>query len=179
MVLDGGPCEVGLESTVLDCTAAAPTILRPGGVTQEMLATLLPEVAVAGSYMTGDALAPRAPGMKYRHYAPSAPLVLLPHEPSGSASELIRAVTTALAQGKKVGAIVALETAPLLPHGVIVATCGSREKRNQAAAKLYETLRYFDTHPVDVIFTEAVPETGIGRALMNRLRKAASSEEEG
>lgn len=179
MVLDGGPCEVGLESTVLDCSAKVPTILRPGGVTQEMLAECLPQVAAAGDCDEIESDTPRAPGMKYRHYAPSAPLVLLPHEPTGNAAELIRAVTTALAQGKNVGAIVALENASLLPQGVVVATCGSKEKRSQAAARLYEALRFFDKHPVDLIFMESVPEKGIGRALMNRLKKAASSFGEG
>ena len=179
LVLDGGPCEVGLESTVLDCTAHVPTILRPGGVTLEMLSLLLPQLAAAGVCRTGEVAAPRAPGMKYRHYAPAAPLVLLPHDASGSADALIRAVTSALEQGKKVGAIVALETVPLLPPGVSAAPCGSRKVRSQAAAGLYEALRFFDKHPVDVIFTEAVPETGIGRALMNRLHKAASSFWEG
>ena len=174
MVLDGGPCEVGLESTVLDCTSALPTILRPGGVTQEMLSARLPQVAISGINQT-DAATPRAPGMKYRHYAPSAPLVLLAHDPSGSAAKLISAVTAALGQGKKTGVIVARETAPLMPAGVTIAACGSREQRKQTAAGLYEALRFFDRHPVDVIFMEAVPETGIGRALMNRLYKAASS----
>ena len=179
MVLDGGACEIGLESTVLDCTAAIPTILRPGGVTQEMLAECLLQVTVAGGNNETGSDTPRAPGMKYRHYAPSAPLILLPYEPAGNAGELIRAVKAALAQGKTVGAIVAMENASLLPREVIVATCGSKGKRSQAAAKLYEALRFFDKNPVDVIYMESVPEKGIGRALMNRLNKAASSYWEG
>ena len=179
MVLDGGPCEVGLESTVLDCSAKIPTILRPGGVTQEMLSECLLQVTVAGGNKETESDTPRAPGMKYRHYAPSAPLILLPYEPAGNAGELIRAVKAALAQGKTVGAIVEMENASLLPREVIVATCGSKGKRSQAAAKLYEALRFFDKNPVDVIYMESVPEKGIGRALMNRLKKAASSYWEG
>jgi len=80
MVLDAGPCDVGLESTVLDCVAQPPVILRPGGVTQEMLEECLSSVRSAGQGSAAENAVPRAPGMKYRHYAPSAPLVLFPSE---------------------------------------------------------------------------------------------------
>ena len=184
MVLDAGPCEVGLESTVLDCVSQPPTILRPGGVTQEMLEAHLSQVRAAGRQNVGDKTVPRAPGMKYRHYAPAAPLVLFP---AGSAEAwrnylarpLIQAVSAALQTGKTVGAVVSEELADLLPPGVTLAIYGSRERPAENAAGLYEALRFFDDHPVDVIFAEGVREEGIGRALMNRLYKAASSVGEG
>ena len=184
MVLDAGPCEVGLESTVLDCVSQPPTILRPGGVTQEMLEAHLSQVREAGRQNVGDTTTPRAPGMKYRHYAPAAPLVLFP---AGSAEAwrnylarpLIQAVSAALQTGKTVGAVVSEELADLLPPGVTLAIYGSRERPAENAAGLYEALRFFDDHPVDVIFAEGVREEGIGRALMNRLYKAASSVGEG
>ena len=175
MVLDAGPCDVGLESTVLDCSSAVPTILRPGGVTQEMLEECLPKLAAAGARAVNDAETPRAPGMKYRHYAPSAPLVLFECKSADAPAKLADAAVKALSQGKRVGAIVSQETARILPAGVTVVSYGKRGRREQAAARLYEALLYFDRQPVDVILAEGVPEKGIGRALMNRLYKAASS----
>ena len=179
MVLAAGPCDVGLESTVLDCVSQPPAILRPGGVTQEMLEKCLTQVCSAGRRTTADISVPRAPGMKYRHYAPAAPLFLFPVGPAAtydeSSGKLISAVKTAIREGKTVGAIVSDELAGRLPAGVITAVYGSRERPARAAAGLYEALRFFDTHPVDAIFAEGVREEGIGRALMNRLYKAASS----
>ena len=185
MVLDAGPCDVGLESTVLDCVSNPPTILRPGGITQEMLEGCLAQVRASGRKNVDDATVPRAPGMKYRHYAPAAPLVLFPAGAAGAltdpSDQLMSALSAALEEGKTVGAIVSDELAARLPAGVTTAVYGSRERPGRAAAALYEALRYFDAHPVDIIFAEGVPEEGIGRALMNRLYKAASSvgEEQG
>ena len=180
MVLDAGPCDVGLESTVLDCASQPPTILRPGGVTEEMLEKCLTQVRSAGRLTEDDASVPRAPGMKYRHYAPAAPLVLFPAGFAAAAEPvsdglLLSALSAAIQVGKNVGAVVSTELAAKLPAGVSVATYGSRECPEESAAGLYEALRFFDTHPVDVIFAEGVREEGIGRALMNRLYKAASS----
>lgn len=183
MVLDAGPCDVGLESTVLDCVSQPPAILRPGGVTQEMLEECLRQVRVTGRSTIDDTTAPRAPGMKYRHYAPVAPLILFP---IGSGAQvatveksLVAAATAAIRGGKTVGVIIPAELAGSLPTGVTAAVYGSRERPMEVAAGLYEALRFFDTHPVDVIYAEGVLEEGIGRALMNRLYKAASSVREG
>jgi len=181
MVLDAGPCDVGLESTVLDCSAQPPTILRPGGVTQEMLESCLIQVRSAGRSKVDDAAVPRAPGMKYRHYAPAAPLVLFPvgsgSAVTNSSDQLLAALIAGISEGKAVGAVVSAELAERLPPGVTIAVYGSRKCPAETAAGLYEALRFFDTHPVDVIFAEGVREEGIGRALMNRLYKAASSVE--
>ena len=175
MVLDGGACEIGLESTVLDCTAAIPTILRPGGVTQEMLAVCLGQVQASGEGRMETTAVPRAPGMKYRHYAPAAPLRLFSCDAIEGEAGLLQQLRAAQRSGRKVGAVVSPETAMLLPNDVEIAIHGSRKSPAAAAAGLYQALRWFDTHPVDVIFAEGVPEKGIGRALMNRLHKAAGS----
>ena len=175
MVLDGGACEVGLESTVLDCTAEVPTILRPGGVTQEMLQFFLGQVQASGEERMERAEVPKAPGMKYRHYAPAAPLRLFSSDAIEGEFGLLRQLQAVQSAGKKVGAVVSPETAMLLPSGVEIAIHGSRKTPAAAAAGLYQALRWFDTHPVDVIFAEGVQEQGIGRALMNRLYKAAGS----
>lgn len=179
MVLDSGACSVGLESTVLDCSSTAPTILRPGGVTQEMLLEYLPQLIAAKSRAVNDSGSPKAPGMKYRHYAPNAPLMLFACENSDTMETLLQTAKQSLDQGKKVGAIVSEETVKRLPPEVIAVSYGPRMQCEQAATVLYEALRYFDKNPVDMILAEGLPEQGIGRALMNRLHKAASSVVEG
>jgi len=175
LVLDGGTCDVGLESTVLDCTTEPPTILRPGGVTQEMLEQCLPQVRISGQDKLDAKTTPRAPGMKYRHYAPSAPLILFGYDQVEGGPGLLAGLNQAVRDGKRVGAVVSREVAAMLPAGVEVAIHGSRQDPTGAAAGLYQALRWFDSHPVDLIFAEGVLERGIGRALMNRLTKAASS----
>jgi L-threonylcarbamoyladenylate synthase len=122
-----------------------------------------------------EAAAPRAPGMKYRHYAPAAPLVLFSHDSIQGKKGLLERLREAQQAGKKIGAIVSVEVAALLPDGIEVSIYGSNRNPAEAATGLYQALRWFDTHPVDIIFAEGVLECGIGRALMNRLCKAASS----
>lgn len=175
IVLDGGVCDVGLESTVLDCTTDCPTILRPGGVTLEMLQDLLGSVRHADAKDAETQTAPRSPGMKYRHYAPQAPLMLFQPDQIEGEAGLLAVVRQNLRGGKTVGALVSSEVLPLLPPQVRAFVHGSRQNPAEAAATLYRGLRWFDRQSVDLIVAEGVPETGIGRALMNRLAKAAVS----
>jgi L-threonylcarbamoyladenylate synthase len=172
MVLDAGPCSIGVESTVVDCTTPVPTVLRPGGITVEMLLATLGEVEIdpALAHAVG---VPRAPGMKYRHYAPAAPLELVEGSYPAVAEVLRQQVERQLAAGKRVGAVVSAETAPQLPAAAVAAVYGSRQDPDAVAAGLYIALRRFDSEPVDVIFAEGIAETGLGLAVMNRLRKAA------
>lgn len=173
LILDGGPCEVGLESTVVDCTTPVPTLLRPGGITREMLLAVLGELELDRN-LSDQASAPRSPGMKYTHYAPAAPMLLIDALPPADTSGLLlREVHAALAAGKRVGAVTSAETARLLPAAVQTAVYGPRDDQAQIAGRIYTCLRQFDHSPVDVIIGEAVAETGIGLAIMNRLRKAA------
>ncbi|MBP2645523.1 MAG: Sua5/YciO/YrdC/YwlC family protein [Firmicutes bacterium] len=170
-IIDAGPCGIGVESTVVDCTTPVPTLLRPGGITMEMLLEVLGEVEyqpIKGE----DTKAPRAPGMKYKHYAPLAPMVLYEGDSAQVAKAIADASKIAL-ESKRVGAIVSNETAALLEKGVQVADYGSRYRPEEVAAGLYEALRYFDSEPVDVIYAEGIDEFGLGLAVMNRLRKAA------
>ncbi len=169
MVIDSGPCDIGVESTVVDCTTPVPTLLRPGGITLEMLIETLGEVEVDPG-LGGNAV-PRSPGMKYTHYAPAAPLILLEGEAPAQAAVLAAEIRKAQAEGKRVGAVIAAETA--VPSGVAAAVYGSRYSPEEIAANLYNALRYFDSEPVDIIFAEGTEETGLGLAVMNRLRKAA------
>ncbi len=171
-VLDAGPCSIGVESTVIDCTTPIPTILRPGGITPNMVRELLGEVDIDPA-LAGGAVKPKAPGMKYRHYAPEAPVLLFEGDPKKVEAALLSKVLISLLEGKAVGALVSLETAKLLPAKIELEIYGSRERPREVAANLFAKLRSFDTKKVDIIYAEGILEEGIGIAVMNRLRKAA------
>lgn len=171
-VVDGGPCDIGVESTVVDCTTPVPTILRPGGITLEQLVEVLGEVELDKALLGANTV-PRAPGMKYTHYAPVAPMTLLEGRYEFIRAALPQRAAEALALGQRVGALVSEETLPLLPSGVVAMSYGSRKRPEEIAANLYTALRFFDDKNVDLIWGEGIPEDGIGLAVMNRMRKAA------
>ncbi len=172
LVIDAGPCGIGVESTVVDCTTPVPTLLRPGGVTMEMLIETLGEVEVDPA-LGGEDFVPRAPGMKYAHYAPAAPMTLYEGEAPVVATAIAGEAGRLTATGRRVGAVVSAETARLLPREAVAAVYGVRGDLEAAAAGLYSALRLFDAEPVDMILAEGVDEAGLGLAVMNRLRKAA------
>ncbi|WP_236687424.1 L-threonylcarbamoyladenylate synthase, partial [Geobacillus sp. ZGt-1] len=165
-VIDGGPTGVGVESTVLDCSGGVPTILRPGGVTKEALIEAIGRVEEAAA--VDDEAAPKAPGMKYTHYAPKAPLWIV----AGPPAFLQRLVDESRAEGKTVGVLTTEENRDQYAADVVL-PCGTRQALETVASRLYDTLRRFDETNVDLIYSEAFPEEGIGAAIMNRLRKAA------
>ena len=171
-IIDGGPTTVGLESTVLDLTVEPPVILRPGGVSQEAIEQIIGPVQADTSLKKAKE-APKAPGMKYKHYAPEASLVICP----GTPVEIARQLKTALAQEKRpLGLLLSEETAALLPDlpsGVSVRILGRRSQPETLAHELFDALRWFDQQPAEVIYTESFPNEQIGAALMNRLKKAA------
>ncbi|MBP2651084.1 MAG: Sua5/YciO/YrdC/YwlC family protein [Firmicutes bacterium] len=171
IVVDAGPCGIGVESTVVDCTTPVPTLLRPGGVTLEKLLAVLGEIELDAA-LNSESAVPRAPGMKYTHYAPLAPMVLYEGDESNISAAIVNAATIAMTS-KRVGAVVSTETAALLPPKVAVAAYGSRQCPEEVAAGLYQALRAFDSNPVDVIYAEGIAEIGLGLAVMNRMRKAA------
>ncbi|AGK56043.1 L-threonylcarbamoyladenylate synthase [Bacillus sp. 1NLA3E] len=168
-IVDGGPTGVGLESTVIDCTNEIPVILRPGGITKEQLEAVIGEVAVDPALKNSET-APKAPGMKYTHYAPNAPLFLV----SGSQTFLQKLVSEAQGEGLKVGVLTTKEAQDDYQADIVLA-CGQREKLESVAASLYETLRAFNEAEVGIIFSEIFPENGVGGAIMNRLTKAAGN----
>lgn len=167
-IVDGGPTGVGVESTVIDCTEEIPVILRPGGITKEQLEAVIGEVAVDPALKNTES-APKSPGMKYRHYAPNAPMYLV----SGSHTFLQKLVDEKRAEGIKVG-VLTTEEAKNDFQADIVIPCGRREQLETVASSLYETLRAFNEADIEVIFSETFPEQGVGQAIMNRLMKAAS-----
>ena len=173
MIIDGGNVEIGVESTILDMTVIPPMILRPGAITAQMLSEVIGTVVVDEALISENSdKAPKAPGMKYRHYAPKAEMVIV----QGSPEETVKAIKQlAFAQkraGKKVGIIATSESASRYTNGIIK-TIGSREIEKTVARNLYRILREFDSEDVDYIYSEAFSEDGIGTAVMNRLGKAA------
>lgn len=173
MIVDGGPVEIGVESTILDMTVDPPMILRPGAVTKEMLENLIGEVAVDRTILDADSKkAPKAPGMKYRHYAPKAQLIILEGELELVADEINRLVEEGIREGKKIGIIATEETRQYYTGGDIK-VIGTREDEFTIAGRLYGVLREFDDDGVDQIYSESFAFGGIGSAIMNRLLKAA------
>jgi L-threonylcarbamoyladenylate synthase len=169
-VLDGGSTGVGVESTVLDCTEDIPVILRPGGVTKEQLEAVVGEVHLDAA-LIDEASKPKAPGMKYQHYAPNAPLYLV----NGSKSFLQSLIEEKQNEGLQVGVLATEETVEDYQSDVTIA-CGRRDKLESVATALYDTLRRFNQEKVDIIYSEMFPNTGVGHAIMNRLEKAAGNK---
>lgn len=177
MILDGGPVGIGIESTIVDLTEATPMILRPGYITKEMLESALgAEVRVDPGIIDADsAVKPKAPGMKYKHYAPKADLVLV----SGGEEKVISKINTLVrekeALGQKVGVIATDRTKDRYSADFVV-SIGAREDEDAIAQHLYKILREFDDWNVDAIFSESFDTPRIGQAIMNRLLKAAGHQ---
>ncbi|PNV62305.1 threonylcarbamoyl-AMP synthase [Clostridium sp. chh4-2] len=174
MILDGGPVGIGLESTIVDVTGEIPTILRPGAVTMEMLKKVLGDVKMDPAILgpLKEDVKPKAPGMKYRHYAPKANLTLVEGEQETVVSEINRRVREKLEQGFKVGVICTDETKNCYPSGEL-RSLGIRAKEETIAHNLFAVLREFDDLQVDYIYSESFSDASLGQAIMNRLTKAA------
>ena len=175
LIIDGGPCEVGLESTVLDITQTRPCILRPGGVTKEMLEAAVGPVDVAGSVLRPlrEGEVARSPGMRYRHYAPRGEITLV----RGAEDEVVAALRLccqeAAASGEKSCVLCFEEHVPSLkdiPHHSL----GSLSSPATVANRLFDILRQLDAEGMTRVFSEVMPTDGIGLAVMNRLGRAAA-----
>lgn len=177
-IVDGGACRVGLESTVLDLTGTAPVILRPGAVTKEAIEEWLGPVEEAPPDISSKD-APRAPGMKYTHYAPEAPLYLCQGTGPQIASGLMKEISQCTGQA---GLMFSAETLAAFPQAflssdaVVVENLGSRTDLEKVCARVFDALRYFDQTGVSIIYTEYFSTASIGAALMNRLHKAAGGQ---
>lgn len=173
MIIDGGQVGIGLESTIVDFTEEIPVVLRPGYISLEMLQETLGDVRMdKGLLITDSSVHPKAPGMKYRHYAPKADLSIV----EGAEEEVVRCINRlteeAVCKGMKVGVIATDETKERYVHADVL-SIGSREEEETIAHHLYEVLRDFDDDRVDVIYSEAFYTPKMGQAIMNRLLKAA------
>lgn len=167
-IVDGGPCSVGVESTIIDLTVTPPRLLRPGGLPLESLRQVLGEVAVdkavTGLLAAGER--PRAPGMKYRHYAPHAPVTVVTGEPERSARRIQGLLSDTA------GVICFDEYAPLFP-GHIIHKLGPAADKSAQARHVFDALRTFDGTDVTEIFAQCPDDGGLGLAVANRLKKAA------
>ncbi|MFW5980421.1 MAG: L-threonylcarbamoyladenylate synthase [Halanaerobiaceae bacterium] len=174
LIIDGGACEVGVESTVIKLEKNKPVILRPGGITREQISRILNREVVNDNQVKKDQT-PASPGMKYRHYSPATPLKII----TGKITEnKIRDISK---QAKNIILVVTEETknhlkqnkkGQLLPRLDIV-TMGSLNDLKQIAHNIFSIIRELDKKEFDLIIVEAVPENGLGEAIMNRLYKAA------
>lgn len=173
MILDGGAVGIGLESTIVDVSGPEPIILRPGYVTQEMLEKVLGKVELDQTILDGTtAQRPKAPGMKYRHYAPKGELSIVEGSEETVVEHINGLCARAAAEGKKTGVIATDETFARYTADS-VKSVGSREDEEAIAHSLYRILREFDDEEVEVMYTESFSSYGMGQAIMNRLLKAA------
>ncbi|HEY4600791.1 MAG TPA: L-threonylcarbamoyladenylate synthase [Cerasibacillus sp.] len=164
-IVDGGLTGVGVESTVVDCTQDIPVILRPGGISQEELEQVVGPVNVDPALKDKQSK-PKAPGMKYKHYTPEVPLLLI----DGPIEKLNEIVAQAQQEGHRVAVLIKnddidkIQVDQYYPLGTSL---------QDIAKHLYDALRSFKREDTDIIICQTVPETGIGQAIMNRLKKAA------
>ena len=171
-IMEGGACSVGVESTIIDLTCTPPRLLRPGGVTLEQLGEILGEVELdpAITRLMGAGEQPRAPGMKYRHYAPKAPVTVVAGEAERSAAYI------AAHAGEGDGVICFEEYLPLFarePGKMLVMDLGPAADQEEQARHIFDALRHFDHTAVPAIWAQCPDATGIGLAVANRLNKAA------
>lgn len=168
-LIDGGSTRIGLESTVVDCTGKLPVILRPGGITREMLEEAVGFVEVDPG-LENEQISPKAPGMKYTHYSPKAKVTILENE-----SDLMEALEYAKDAQKKSAFFIQEDVLLLdsLSMNIQLIREGTAEDCSSLGMNLYKNLREMDREKVEEIFIQAVPEKGLGVAIMNRMIKAA------
>ena len=187
MIIDGGSSDIGLESTIVDLTVKPALILRPGYITIEMLKEVIPDIEYDKAVLKrikDDTIVAKAPGMKYRHYAPKGELTIFEGDADAVSSHIYKEAKEKLEAGYTVGILtsdelaksygsLATENVNIGKPQLYIKDIGSRENEIEIAAGLFDSLRYFDEIGAEYIYAEAFSEGGIGQAIMNRLMKAA------
>ena len=169
MIIDGGNIPIGLESTIVDMTSEVPMILRPGFVSKEMLEEVLGEVKVDPTILDANSTErPKAPGMRYRHYAPKADMAIVRGE-----DEKVSARINEMAKEHKECTVICVDEHVKDYPGLNIKNVGSAKDSNEIASNLYKILRECDDEGVEFILSESFSDKGIGAAVMNRLIKAA------
>ncbi len=179
-ILDGGPVDIGLESTIVDLTEDIVTILRPGYINQAMLEEVVGQVQIDPGIVYNDkgttgGAKPKAPGMRYKHYAPKGDLTIVNGNEAAVVSTIEKLSGEAAHKGQKVGVIATGATADKYSadHVLVI---GDRADEKSIAHNLYDILRQFDELGVDVIYSESFATPNMGQAIMNRLLKAAGQK---
>lgn len=174
MIIDGGPVGIGLESTILDMTEEIPVILRPGYITKEMLEEKIGEVNMDPALLKkpDEHTVAKAPGMKYRHYAPKGCMFIVEGTTEAVAGEINRLLRKHQENGERAAVIATEETRPLY-HTEQVYCIGARKNEGSIAAGLYGILRKMDDIGAEYIYAESFKEDKLGAAIMNRMLKAA------
>lgn len=176
MILDGGEVKIGLESTIVDFSGQTPVILRPGYISREMIEAVIGQVEIDRTILDDNSdVKPKAPGMKYKHYAPRASLTIVEGEEARVICKINELVHAGVEAGERIGIIAAKETADKYREG-IVRTIGSRSDEDSIGHHLFGILREFDSMEVDRIYSESFRTPRIGQAIMNRLMKAAGHQ---
>jgi len=179
-ILDGGSVDIGLESTIVDLTEDVVTILRPGYINMDMLREVVGEVRMDPGIVYNDkgttsGARPKAPGMRYKHYAPKGDLTIISGEEDIVVATINQMTKEALDKGQRVGIIATSESADRYKDGQVL-VIGDRADEGTIAHNLYDILRQFDEIGVDVIYSESFATPKMGQAIMNRLLKAAGQK---
>lgn len=176
LIIDGGQTQIGLESTIVDFTGPEPVILRPGSITEAMIREVTGQVETDRSVIdVTSGQAPKAPGMKYRHYAPKGSLFLVQGALDRVSAYINEQTALKRSQGARTGVIAAQETVGRYTADV-VKNLGRRHDGETAARELFRVLREFDEENVEFIYAESFEAQGVGEAVMNRLLKAAGHQ---
>ena len=174
MIIDGGEVDIGLESTIIDLSTDEFTVLRPGYITLEMIEDVLGRrVEIDRALVDSNSnIKPKAPGMKYRHYAPKAALTIVEGELDKVVATICDLSEAAVLKGQKVGIIATNQTFDSYGTGTVL-NVGDRSDEEDIARHLFDILRQFDEYDIDVIYAESLSTPNLGQAIMNRLLKAA------
>lgn len=176
MIIADDTVDIGLESTIADVSGDVPTILRPGFITLEQIRGVLGNAMMDAGIMESvpDGVTPKAPGMKYKHYAPNAKITIIRGEQAAVADEIIRRAKQSSERGSRVAVMASSETAGLYAGlGAAVFDMGSRLDEAEEARNLFAVLRALDEQEIEEVYSESFPTSGVGQAVMNRLTKAA------
>lgn len=175
-ILGGNRSDVGVESTILDLSVDPPCVLRPGGITLEMLKEIDERIYIDPAIMkkSNENIKPKAPGMKYRHYAPKAKIKIINGNTEKTIEKIKDLLQNYIDNKLRVGVMTCDEHINYYSNQVEIISLGSRKKLDEIAKNLFEALRSFDDRGVDIILAEGYEEKDLGIAIMNRLKKAAA-----
>ena len=176
-IIGGESSDIGVESTIVDCTVNPPLVLRPGGITLEMLKEINPEIELDKALKSkpNDDFKPKAPGMKYKHYAPNAHLKIIKGKNEKTIEIINEIVENYIEKGNDVAILTTNENLNKFNNGKVI-SLGSENDLKEIAKNLFEALRKCDDLRVQYILCQGFEENGVGLAIMNRLNKAAGHD---